>query len=155
MVSSRNKAFFCTPVSTSLFNTDFDISSAIFKDLFTVGMTSVFLKERTKRTIKDEDKAARKYAVFVIAFLCEDFGQVLCQETLTRYRRGSHDSTQNFLYYIKLLLMPQKFIYYEQFKTKVGAFSVANAMLMACISVTTLKLFIFTDLVRNHSKSKF
>ena len=64
-------------------------TSAILKDAFAVFATIMLLSERIDggqdkkriKKIRDVTKFHKKYAVFVVAFICEDLGQVLCQET--------------------------------------------------------------------------
>ena len=51
----------------------------------TVFYTTKFMEQRTKKTMTDSDKLGLKIQIFFFAFLFEDLGQVLCQETLKPY----------------------------------------------------------------------
>ena len=83
--------FFFSPVSVrNLFHKVISFS-AILKDATAVSATDALLFERknpkdkkNKWTISKVNKFYKKYTVYVVAFIFEDLGQVLCQETLIR-----------------------------------------------------------------------
>ena len=106
--------------------------TAILKDLIAAYLTRKIVKHP-----KDDDKKANmKYLIFLVSFLMEDLGQVLCQEILRKF----------VCYQYTDFLTLSKFLYYEQFQTDVGTFTIANAVLMVAISAMTLKFILFVEI---------